>query len=171
MSFVGYVQLEDTLETAILMRDSSQAPVNLDALPTIRIYGPEGLLPLATATATLLDTGTITGATNATPIVITDNGHGLTTGTFITVSGVVGNTAANGSFTVTMIDANTFSLNGSVGNGSWVSGGTWNVAGLYTYAIVATSQNGFEVGTTYTALVQGAIAGQPTAASQVFIVT
>ena len=67
---------------------------------------------------------TITGASNAEPIVITSNGHGLTTGDFVTVASVGGNTAANGSWYVTRIDANTFSLDGSEGNGSYTSGGT-----------------------------------------------
>lgn len=64
----------------------------------------------------------ITGATNATPIVITANGHGLSTGDDAEVSNVLGNTAANGRWTVTVVDANTFSLNGSVGNGAYTAG-------------------------------------------------
>lgn len=67
----------------------------------------------------------VTAATNASPIVLTSTGHSLSTGDVISVSGVVGNTAANGVFTVTKVDANTFSLNGSTGNGAYVSGGTW----------------------------------------------
>src|SRR5262245_24864949 len=47
----------------------------------------------------------ITNASNATPIVITSVGHGLTNGTQITVTGVTGNTAANGAWTVTVVDA------------------------------------------------------------------
>lgn len=62
----------------------------------------------------------ITGATNATPIVITANGHGLVTGDITPVRGVQGNSAANGNRAVTVIDANTFSLNGSVGNGAYL---------------------------------------------------
>ena len=67
----------------------------------------------------------ITGATNASPIVITSTGHLLNTGDTISISGVVGNTAANGIFTITKVDANSFSLNGSTGNGAYSSGGTW----------------------------------------------
>lgn len=67
----------------------------------------------------------VTAATNASPIVLTSTGHSLNTGDIISVSGVVGNTAANGVFTITKLDANTFSLNGSTGNGAYVSGGTW----------------------------------------------
>ena len=76
--------------------------------------------------------GTITGATNATPIVITSNGHGLVTGDGVVISGVLGNTAANGTFAVTKVNNNTFSLNGSAGSGAYTSGGTWHwcVAGI-----------------------------------------
>lgn len=67
---------------------------------------------------------TITAASNATPIVITSTAHGLVTGDAVTVAAVGGNTAANGNWLVTKIDANTFSLDGSVGNGAYTSGGT-----------------------------------------------
>jgi hypothetical protein len=67
----------------------------------------------------------ITGASNASPIVISSTAHGLSTGDSISVSGVAGNTAANGVFTVTKVDDNSFSLNGTTGNAAYTSGGTW----------------------------------------------
>jgi hypothetical protein len=67
----------------------------------------------------------VTGASNASPIVITSAGHSLNTGDSISISGVQGNVAANGTFTVTKVDANSFNLNGSTGNGAYTSGGTW----------------------------------------------
>lgn len=67
----------------------------------------------------------ITNATNATPIVITSAGHGLINGNQVRITGVLGNTAANGDFFITRIDANNFSLNGSSGNGNYAGGGTW----------------------------------------------
>ena len=67
----------------------------------------------------------ITGASNASPIVISSTAHGLSTGDAISVSGVAGNTAANGVFTVTKVDDNSFSLNGTTGNAAYTSGGTW----------------------------------------------
>ncbi len=69
----------------------------------------------------------ITGASNASPIVVTSTAHGLSPGTTVTIVGVLGNTAANGTFTVSKIDANRFSLNGSTGNGAYTSGGTFRV--------------------------------------------
>ena len=74
---------------------------------------------------TLPATGAVEGSTNAGPIVITATGHGLRTGAVVTVYDVQGNTAANGTFTVTVIDADNFSLNGTIGNGAYTSGGTW----------------------------------------------
>jgi hypothetical protein len=71
-------------------------------------------------------TGTITGATNAEPIVITSTNHGLATGQIVTITGVVGNEAANDTWTITRIDPNTFSLNDSEGSGMYMSGGMWS---------------------------------------------
>ncbi len=171
MSFVGFVELEDTFNGVSLIRDAALTPVNVDGSLTFRVYGPLGLVAAATAAATVLNSGAVTGASNATPVVITSANHGLTTGTLVTVAGVSGNTGANGTTTVTAIDANTFSLDGSVGNGTYVSGGTWNVTGLYGYSIVVSAANGFEVNTTYEVLLQGKVAGQATADMQAFIVT
>ena len=70
-------------------------------------------------------TFSVTDATNAGPIVITTgSNHGLTTGNIVTISGVVGNTAANGTFVITVVSPTTFSLDASTGNGAYVSGGT-----------------------------------------------
>jgi len=73
--------------------------------------------------------GNITGATNASPIVITKINHGLAAGDIVTIYGAVGNTAATGSFIVGNTTADTFALldgygNPTVGNGTWTSGGT-----------------------------------------------
>jgi hypothetical protein len=66
----------------------------------------------------------IIGATNATPIQITSAAaHGLATGDFVTISGVIGTTAANGTWTITNTGAATFTLNSSAGNGAYVGGG------------------------------------------------
>lgn len=69
--------------------------------------------------------GAITGATNATPIVVTTTSpHGLTSNDTVDISGVTGNTAANGTgWAITKLTATTFSLTGSVGNGVYGAGG------------------------------------------------
>lgn len=70
-------------------------------------------------------TRTITNATNASPIVITTSvAHLFATGDTVVNTDVVGNTAANGTFRITKISSTTFSLDGSTGNGAYVSGGT-----------------------------------------------
>lgn len=66
----------------------------------------------------------VTGATNASPIVITTAAHGLSTGDVVTIASVGGNTAANGTFRITVVSSTTFQLDGSTGNGSYTSGGT-----------------------------------------------
>lgn len=66
----------------------------------------------------------VSNATNATPIVITAVGNNYVTGDKVYIVGVGGNTAANGVFTVTKIGTDTFSLDGSVGNGTFTTNGT-----------------------------------------------
>lgn len=60
----------------------------------------------------LLETATtISGATAADPCVITDTGHGYTSGDWVYISGVGGMTELNGRyFEVTVLTANTYSL-------------------------------------------------------------
>lgn len=79
---------------------------------------------------------TITGATNATPIVITTGTHNLDDGQSVNIAGVGGNTAANGDFYIkktTVGSATTFGLytdfaltSPVAGNGSYTSGGKVN---------------------------------------------
>lgn len=77
-------------------------------------------------------TGSITAATKALPCVITSTAHGLATGQKIVITSVVGMTQLNvaAAFTITKIDANSFSLNliDSTGYTTYVSGGTWTLA-------------------------------------------
>jgi photosystem II stability/assembly factor-like uncharacterized protein len=76
---------------------------------------------------------TISNASNTSPIVITTVGnHGLRLGDgnlFVRISGVLGNTAANGDFRVRPVLAtdppNQFTLLGSAGNGAYAGGGSW----------------------------------------------
>jgi len=71
----------------------------------------------------------ITGATAATPIVITSTAHGFKDGDMLTLSGVGGVSEANGDFTVSNESANTFELEtlahvDVAGTGGYTSGGT-----------------------------------------------
>src|SRR5262249_15464332 len=61
---------------------------------------------------------------NASPIVITTGSTAtLTTGATVNIVGVNGNTAANGTWTITVRNATQFALNGSTGNGAYTNGG------------------------------------------------
>jgi hypothetical protein len=75
------------------------------------------------------NSGLITFATNTTPIVITSPDHALQTGAEISVSNVTSPSNANGVFFITVLDTNTFELDGSAGNGNWVPNplATWSV--------------------------------------------
>lgn len=76
-------------------------------------------------TSLVTTTFTVTAASNASPIQITTSAtNTLTTGQVISIVGALGNTAANGTWTVTVINGTNFTLNGSTGNGVWTSGGT-----------------------------------------------
>ena len=169
--FQGFTNLGSTIIVADLVKNSSDVPVNADELPTYRVYGPDGLLSTQTGSMAFHDSGEITGATNASPIVITSSGHGLTTGTRVTITGVAGNTAANGTFTVTRVNANTFSLDGSTGNGSYSSGGAWNATGLYSVELTCPAANGYAAGETYTVLVSGEVSSAGYGEIHTFTVT
>jgi hypothetical protein len=72
--------------------------------------------------------GTVTGATNVAgqPITITSRHHGLVSGQQVTVSNVLGNTGANGTFFVNVIDGDHFQLLGSTPTGAYSPGtGKW----------------------------------------------
>ena len=69
-------------------------------------------------------TKSITGATNASPIAITCTAHGYSTGDTVVITGVGGNTNANGTWEITVTGTNTFTLDGSAGNANFTSGGT-----------------------------------------------
>jgi hypothetical protein len=76
---------------------------------------------------------TVSGASDASPIVITTAAsQQLTTGQTVVVAGVLGNTAANGTWTITALTTTTFSLNSSTGNGGYTSGGTISALGSAT---------------------------------------
>lgn len=117
--------------TAAVWRRLSTAEISV-AVPStqwrafdIYCYNNGGTATLETTNWNQLS-GTITNATNASPIVVTSTGHGLNTGDYIFASGVGGNTGLNnGAWWVTKVDANSFSCNFSVGTGAFSSNGSW----------------------------------------------
>ena len=56
-------------------------------------------------------------------MISTTTSHNFNTNDYVTIFGVGGNTAANGNWTITVVDATHFQLNGSVGNGTYTSSG------------------------------------------------
>lgn len=77
----------------------------------------------------------ISAATQANPVALTVAGHGRTTGDTVMVTGVVGMTQLNDRmFTVTVVDANTITLNGVNGTafGAYASGGTVWTGAFYS---------------------------------------
>lgn len=152
--FAGLVPISNTLDITVVAKNSSNVPTDADSAPTYRIYGPSGFL--SSGTLTTKDTGSITGASNANPTVITSNGHNLTTGTLVVITGVGGNTGANGTFQVTRIDSNTFSIpvDTTLG-GTYTSGGTWHSAGVYDWNFAPTVGANYASGVVYTVYVYG----------------
>jgi hypothetical protein len=72
--------------------------------------------------------GTIIAATQANPCQITSNNHGLFTGDVVTITSVVGMVQLNDNpYTITVVDANNFTLNDVDATlfTAYVSGGTW----------------------------------------------
>lgn len=61
-------------------------------------------------------TKSVGSSTGTTPIVITSNSHGYSTGDTVTIWSHNTNTAANGTWEITVLSANTFSLDGSSGS-------------------------------------------------------
>lgn len=123
-----------------VLPDPRQTPVDAlnvlfnEAVSGVNLADASAQFVLAYDDGTSATAGSISDATNSGPIVITSMGHGLANGEQITVYGVLGNTAANGVFTVQNVTVNTFELAGSFGNGLYSSGGRWartvSLAGL-----------------------------------------
>lgn len=94
---------------------------------------------------------TVSSATNATPIVVGfTSPHNLATGATYALEGICnsvltgGNNAANGVWTMTVVDPSHVSLDGSVGNGTYVGGGV----GFAPIGITASSISGSSVNLT-----------------------
>lgn len=66
-------------------------------------------------------------------IRITSNTHGLSTGDRVTITGATIATTANGTWFVTVIDANTFDLVNSQFTSTTVTGAKWTKAGTFDY--------------------------------------
>ncbi len=94
---------------------------DVNAGSTSRVYAHKVEAPYAFSGESFI----VAGATNASPIEITTTTmHRFQTGSNVCISGVGGNTAANGCWTITATGPSSFTLDGSTGNGSYTSGGS-----------------------------------------------
>lgn len=92
-----------------------------------RSLGYNQLTSLSAATRLYAATGSISGATNNTPVVITTSAaHNLQTDDYVTIVSMGGLTSLNGkAWKITRLTDTTFRVNGSVGDGAYTSGGTY----------------------------------------------
>lgn len=110
--------------------DVARSPIAGDTTRKTYFSGTDAPRVTNTALVDILggNSGVITGATKANPCVITDVAHGLFSGARVTIANIVGMIELNGTtYTVTVLTADTFSLDGidSTGYTAYVSGGTW----------------------------------------------
>lgn len=167
-SFIGLFALDTTAVLPFFTRSNTTGiPANPDSAPTYAVYSPDGdsqVISGQTGSASQRHTFTVTDATNATPIVITTSAaHGLQNGQVVTISGVLGNTAANGSFKVANKASTTFELTDFAdadvaGNDDYTSGGSGNVRGLYSISLSLDSSN-YEAGKMYSVSVTYQVSG------------
>lgn len=168
--YQGFMQEGVASTFLFLIRNDSETPIEPDAAPTWRLYSAAGGVSNGDGTAASLESGTVTGASNASPISITSASHGLITGQRVTIASVGGNTAANGTFVITRTGTNTFTLNGSTGNASYTSGGTWKTTGLYKVTLTGAVLSGLEAGKTYVIVLYWSVSGTQKSESITFTV-
>lgn len=118
--FIGEVK-DSTKSTRII-------PFEFSTVQTYAIELGAGYLRFFSQQGRVLDNATtITGATNANPIVITDTAHPYSNGDEIIIQGVAGMTELNGKkYTIANSATNTYELQGidGTGFGTYTSGGT-----------------------------------------------
>ena len=127
----GTLESGQTVESIIFYLEVTD---DSDSIPLIYFDGKTDVVASApafkhsTSVSLYSTSGSITGATNANPCVITSANHGLSNGDKVYISGVSGMTQLNGNvYTVANVATNTFELSGtdSSAYGAYTSGGTW----------------------------------------------
>jgi hypothetical protein len=123
----AYRRLYQAMMAASAKRVQRTIFANLPALTTILIPATincfdifEPILVEERAAGTNIP---IVTTSNTIPIIVNCPGHGLSTGTEIIITDVLGTYAPWGLWFVIVIDANNFSLNGSMGDGTAGTGG------------------------------------------------
>lgn len=136
-SHIGFVTAGDDLLIPLLTRASETLVVaSADALPSYVIYDADGtnqVVAGGSGTFALRHSGTVSGCVTSGGLIriTTTSSHGLVTGQVVDVASVGGVAAATGTWPITVVDSTKFTLDGSTFSGTYTSGGTWQVTGLY----------------------------------------
>lgn len=99
-----------------VMNDGAGNPI----LQEVRSLYLDGAVPVVGAVAK-----PVTNVVNKSYIDITSNYHGLASGDRVRITGVEGNTGANGNYSVIVISENVFRLRGASSTGEYTTGGRW----------------------------------------------
>jgi hypothetical protein len=105
---------------------------SMHATATVLTFLPELLVSSVVAKSIA---GLVPSPDGVQPVVVNILAHYFLTGASVTIAGVTGTTGVNGTSTITVIDANHFSLNGSTDTRAYTGGGTAtnNAAATPTY--------------------------------------
>lgn len=87
----------------------------------------------AATKVTLAATAITNAVTSSGLIKITAASHGYSTGDYVRIAQVQGTTEANGAWTVTVVDANNFTLDGSTFTNTYSSGGVTTLAPKFDF--------------------------------------
>lgn len=118
---------------------SLAVPSTLFRMFNVYVFNNSGTLTLETENWSQ-STGAISGATNATPVVLTlSAGHGLISGDLVGIAGMAGLTSLNEKiWQLASVGATSATVTGSTGNGTYTAGGTWYKVNGLTAPTVAT---------------------------------
>ncbi len=114
--------LGSTTTSSMIVGADGEGKYNIAFHSSITSAGGASSEMIISAGITLNTTIDVTGATNATPIVVTSVAHGLLNGDMVTIAGGTTNTAVNGDWVVTSKTSDNYTLvdlsgSDSVGNG------------------------------------------------------
>lgn len=145
--------LINALTALVQASPNSVSNTSLGAVSSFTMARPANTTAYIVANKVAIGTSlSVTGATNASPIVITAASHGLTDRQPVTISGVTGNTAANGTFYVKVLTANTFALytdnmltSAVTANANYIGGGVVAAAGILKDVVKVAGNMGYIV--------------------------
>lgn len=162
--FLGHFELDAAASGHIFIpvrcTNTSEVLSNPDSDPTYRIYDQTGtLMTSGTGTLSQTDSDAVENVTDdgGGNVRITLTAHTFQNGDRVTVANVGGATGANGTHTVEDSAANSIDLAGSTFGGTYTSGGTVNITGLYSATHSPASASGYARGGTYLVIIDYAV--------------